>query len=283
MILGKPSSAITVTVETPPAQTLKHQSPAATPASALHTLTPGALRSMAAYPPTRDVRTPSVSPPQRSARPYSSPSPLSSRSPMTYNGGPEPSSSLFARQPLEAFFISSPQPMPVVVSEELGGVPGSHQPIPDLRFEASAHSGLRVESNGKMASNIGGAYLACIRLTPAVPSTGKWRALLEITRPGSSSSGNSNNTDAISQVLREGCGSFVGVCDPERHNAATSRAMGSAQAWMVSLRTGSRFHNGRDLPEPYASPAPPGSIIAVMIDMDNKLTRIQVDGDIPVR
>jgi hypothetical protein len=232
---------------------------------------------------TRDVRTPSLSPPQRSVRPYSSPSPLSARSSMTHNGGPDPSSARIARQALEASLISSPQLMLVASSEQLGGAPGSHQPIPDLRFEAPAHAGIRVESNGKMASNIGGAYLACIRLTPAVPSTGKWRALLEITRRGSSTSSNGNNTDANSDVLREGCGSFVGVCDPERHNAATSRGMGSAQAWMVSLRTGSRFHNGRDLPEPYASPAPPGSIIAVMIDMDNKLTRIQVNGDIPVR
>ena len=164
-----------------------------------------------------------------------------------------------------------------VANDYVGDVSGSHKPIPDLCFEATGHSGVKIDSNGKMARNAGGAYWACIRLTPAVPATGKWRALFEIARP------DSRQAAADSDVPSEGCGSFIGVCDPTRHIAAKSRGMGSAHAWMVSLRTGTRFHNGKDLPAPYASPAPTGSIIAVMIDMDTKVTRIQVDGDIPVR
>jgi hypothetical protein len=57
--------------------------------------------------------------------------------------------------------------------------------------------------------------------------------------------------------------------------------MGSEHAWMVSLRTGTRFHNGKDLPAPLASPAPAGSEMAVMIDMDSKVTYIKVNGESP--
>jgi hypothetical protein len=169
--------------------------------------------------------------------------------------------------------------MPVATVEQLGeSFSGAHKPLTQLRFEDALHSGLVIESNGKMAYNHGGAYWACLRLTPAVPPSGKYCAMFEVTRQSSGAQSAHDDSDARA---REGCGSFIGVCDPERHNPAKRRGMGSEHAWMVSLRTGSRFHNGKDLPAPYASPAPAGSIIAVMIDMDKKLTRIQVDGEIP--
>lgn len=282
LILGKPSSPLTITIETPLAHDLKPHSSAATPASALRSLTPSELRSSTTAEPLFLNESPSyASPVQRGTEQhaYIHRSPRSSRPSSHHNGGSEPRPAIVDRFPLEAqtLFKSSPQVMPVAANDRFGDSPGSHKPIPDLRFEATVHSGVNVDSNGKMAHNSGGAYWACIRLTPAVPPNGKWRALFEISRPYN------GHPAATSDTPCEGCGSFIGVCNPERHNAAKSRGMGSAHAWMVSLRTGTRFHNGKDLPAPYASPAPTGSIIAVMIDMDNKLTRIQVDGDIPVR
>jgi hypothetical protein len=153
----------------------------------------------------------------------------------------------------------------------------THRPIDGLKFELTRHPGVLMHSEAKEAFNSSGAYFTCIRLTPAVPSTGRYCAILEVTRQGNGAPRKDHSLDGV----YEGCGSFIGVCDPERHDPFESRVIGSEYAWGVSLRTGTRFHNGKGLPAPYAMPASVGSVIAVMMDMDNRVTRIHVDGDTP--
>eukprot|EP00802_Teleaulax_amphioxeia_P013938 Tamp_13993.p1 GENE.Tamp_13993~~Tamp_13993.p1 ORF type:complete len:521 (+),score=49.13 Tamp_13993:182-1564(+) len=343
LILGKPSSPITLTISTPPAlhasqPQLPHTSSvhSLAPTPALHSTTPHQLHSTppANVPMTDDdignrPVSPSVAHSYRSTRntslwnrsahgtPVSElrgymssspslantsvaghPSASDSSAPPLYTGYQSHTSATRGMAPISAMSVSrahthetppdtgytrtvlSPPPMPVAVSTQLADSTSAHKPLTELRFEPTQHAGVSIEQDGKVAVNNGGMYWACLRLTPAVPPTGKYCALFQILRQSSGAARRDEDSQS-NAALHEGCGSFIGVCDPERHHPARRRGMGSEHAWMVSLRTGSRFHNGKDLPAPHTSPAPIGSMIAVMIDMDRKLTRIQVDGDLP--
>ena len=156
---------------------------------------------------------------------------------------------------------------------------GVHETIPNLQFEQSGHAGIEIGSSRKVAHNLSGSYLTCLRMTPAIPPTGKHHARFEIIRQGPDGTARRHSRGKWGRV-HEGCGSFIGVCDSQWHPSGR-RAMGSEHAWMVSLRTGTRFHNNRDLPPPHAAPAQQGSIVAVMVDMDKRFARIQVDSHAP--
>ena len=156
---------------------------------------------------------------------------------------------------------------------------GVHETIPNLQFEQSGHAGIEIGSSRKVAHNPSGSYLTCLRMTPAIPPTGKHHARFEIIRQGPDGTARRHSCGKGRRV-HEGCGSFIGVCDSQWHPIGR-RAMGSEHAWMVSLRTGTRFHNNRDLPPPHAAPAQQGSIVAVMADMDKRFARIQVDSHAP--
>lgn len=156
---------------------------------------------------------------------------------------------------------------------------GVHETIPNLQFEQSGHAGIEIGSSQKVAHNLSGSYLTCLRMTPAIPPTGKHHARFEIIRQGPDGTARRHSRGKWGRV-HEGCGSFIGVCDSQWHPSG-GRAMGSEHAWMVSLRTGTRFHNNRDLPPRHAAPAQQGSIVAVMVDMDKRFARIQVDSHAP--